>query len=33
MSLTTTGKTPDQNLTELMRVIPAAGRRVARQPA
>jgi XRE family aerobic/anaerobic benzoate catabolism transcriptional regulator len=29
ISLTTTGKTPEQNLTELMRVIPAAGRRVA----
>jgi XRE family aerobic/anaerobic benzoate catabolism transcriptional regulator len=32
-SLTTTGKTPEQNLAELIRVIPAAGRRVARQPA
>ena len=32
-SLTTTGKTPEQNLSELMRVIPAAEARVARQPA
>jgi XRE family aerobic/anaerobic benzoate catabolism transcriptional regulator len=32
-SLTTTGKTPEQNLAELMRMIPAAGRRIARQPA
>ena len=32
-SLTTSGKTPEQNLIELMRVIPAAGRRIARQPA
>ena len=32
-SLTTTGKTPEQNLSELMRVIPAAEPRVARQPA
>ena len=32
-SLTTTGKTPEQNLGELMRVIPAAEPRVARQPA
>jgi len=31
-SLTTTGKTPEQNLGELMRVIPAAEPRVARQP-
>ena len=32
-SLTTTGKTPEQNLSELMRVIPAGESRVARQPA
>ena len=32
-SLTTTGKTPEQNLNELMRVIPAAEARIARQPA
>ena len=32
-SLTTTGKTPEQNLSELMRVIPAAEARIARQPA
>jgi XRE family aerobic/anaerobic benzoate catabolism transcriptional regulator len=32
-SLTTTGKTPEQNLSELMRVIPAGEARVARQPA
>ena len=32
-SLTTTGKTPEQNLSELIRVIPAAEARIARQPA
>jgi XRE family transcriptional regulator, aerobic/anaerobic benzoate catabolism transcriptional regulator len=32
-SLTTTGKTPEQNLGELMHVIPAAAPRIARQPA
>jgi len=32
-SLITTGKTPEQNLNELMRVIPAAEARIARQPA
>jgi XRE family aerobic/anaerobic benzoate catabolism transcriptional regulator len=32
-SLTTTGKTPEQNLSELMRAIPAAEARVAPQPA
>jgi XRE family transcriptional regulator, aerobic/anaerobic benzoate catabolism transcriptional regulator len=32
-SLTTTGKTPEQNLGELMRAIPAAEPRIARQPA
>ena len=32
-SLITTGKTPEQNLNELMRFIPAAEARIARQPA
>ena len=32
-ALITTGKTPEQNLNELMRVIPAAEARIARQPA
>ena len=32
-SLITTGKTPEQNLNELVRVIPAAEARIARQPA
>ena len=32
-SLITTGKTPEQNLNELMRAIPAAETRIARQPA
>jgi len=32
-SLITTGKTPEQNLAELMRAIPAAEPRIARQPA
>jgi XRE family transcriptional regulator, aerobic/anaerobic benzoate catabolism transcriptional regulator len=32
-SLITTGKTPEQNLNELMRVVPAAEARIARQPA
>ncbi len=32
-SLITTGKTPEQNLNELMRVIPAVQPRIARQPA
>jgi len=32
-ALVTTGKTPEQNLAELMRVIPAAATQIARQPA
>jgi XRE family aerobic/anaerobic benzoate catabolism transcriptional regulator len=32
-ALFTTGKTPEQNLAELMRVIPAAAKQIARQPA
>jgi XRE family aerobic/anaerobic benzoate catabolism transcriptional regulator len=32
-ALFTTGKTPEQNLAELMRVIPTAAKRIARQPA
>jgi XRE family aerobic/anaerobic benzoate catabolism transcriptional regulator len=32
-ALITTGKTPEQNLAELMRVIPAAAKQIARQPA
>ncbi len=32
-SLITTGKTPEQNINELMRVIPASEPRIARQPA
>jgi len=31
-ALFTTGKTPEQNLAELMRVIPAAAKQIARQP-
>ncbi len=32
-SLLTTGRTPEQNLAELMRIIPAAQSHVARAPA
>ena len=32
-ALFTTGKTPEQNLAELMRVIPATAKQIARQPA
>ena len=32
-ALFTSGKTPEQNLAELMRVIPAAAKQIARQPA
>ena len=32
-ALNTTGKTPEQNLTELLRVIPVASNPIARQPA
>ncbi len=32
-ALNTTGKTPEQNLAELLRAIPAAEPRIARQPA
>jgi XRE family aerobic/anaerobic benzoate catabolism transcriptional regulator len=32
-ALVTSGKTPEQNLAELMRVIPAAAKQIARQPA